>query len=71
MIPLKSTVDDALVGCDCVRRVFVFKRTNAEVNMQADRDVWLEDVGKVSVYIILQPVGCYTEVACLYSGTCI
>ena len=44
IIPLKQTVDDAVRGCDCVRRVFVAKRTGAEVNMEAGRDVWLEEV---------------------------
>ena len=44
VIPLKATVDDAVAGCDCVRRVFVAKRTGAQVNMQTGRDVWLEEV---------------------------
>ena len=44
VIPLKETVDDAVRGCDCVRRVFVAKRTGADVNMEAGRDVWLEEV---------------------------
>ena len=44
MIPLKGTVDDAVRGVAGVRRVFVAKRTGAEVKMQADRDVWLDEV---------------------------
>ena len=44
VIPLKQTVDDAVSTCDCVRRVFVAKRTGAQVNMVKDRDVWLEEV---------------------------
>ena len=44
VIPLKETVDSALEGCDYVRRVYVAKRTGAEVNMQAERDVWLDQV---------------------------
>ena len=43
-IPLKATVDEALEGCDCVRTVFVSKRTGANVNFTAGRDVVLEDV---------------------------
>lgn len=43
-IPLKATVDNAVEGVGNVRRVFVMKRTGAEVNMQAGRDVWLEEV---------------------------
>lgn len=44
VIPLKATVDTALEGCDCVRRVFVAERTGGKVNMMVDRDVWLEKV---------------------------
>ena len=47
VIPLKQTVDEALVGCDCVRRVFVAQRTGAKVNMEPDRDVSLEEVRQV------------------------
>ncbi len=43
-IPLKATVDDAVEGCDCVKKVFVSKRTGAAVPMY-DRDVPLEEVG--------------------------
>ena len=43
-IPLKSTVDEAVESCDCVRTVFVAKRTGAAVSMQEKRDVWLEEV---------------------------
>ena len=45
VIPLKATVDAAVEGVEGVRRVFVAKRTGAEVKMQAGRDVWLEEVG--------------------------
>lgn len=44
VIPLKATVDTAVEGVESVRRVFVAKRTGAEVNMQAGRDIWLEEV---------------------------
>ena len=44
IIPLKATVDNAVEGADGVRRVFVTKRTGAQVNMQTGRDVWLEEV---------------------------
>ncbi len=44
VIPLKKTVDEALKDCDCVRRVFVAKRTGAEVPFTEGRDVWLDDV---------------------------
>ncbi len=44
VIPLKQTVDDAVRGCDCVKRVFVAKRTGADVHMKEGQDVWLEEV---------------------------
>ena len=44
VIPLKATVDTALEGCECVRRVFVAERTGGKVDMKAGRDVWLEKV---------------------------
>ena len=37
-------MDEALEGCDCVRTVFVSTRTGAKVNLNAGRDVVLEDV---------------------------
>ena len=44
VIPLKATVDAAVEGVGGVRRVFVAKRTGAEVKMNTGRDVWLEEV---------------------------
>ena len=42
-IPLKSIVDEAVQDCECVRRVFVSRRTGADVPM-TQRDVDLEKV---------------------------
>lgn len=42
-IPLKSTIDDALVGIDFVKRVIVAIRTHTPVSMIKGRDVWWED----------------------------
>jgi acetyl-CoA synthetase len=41
-IDLKGIIDDALGNCPCVTSVLVTKRTNAEINMKADRDQWLQ-----------------------------
>ena len=41
-IPLKSTVDDALIGCPSVRRVIVMTRTRTPISMLKGRDVWWE-----------------------------
>ena len=42
-IPLKSIIDDALVGCKFVKRVIVCTRTRTPVSMIKGRDVWWED----------------------------
>jgi acetyl-CoA synthetase len=44
-IPMKSTVDEALQHCSCVKSVLVFKRTNETVTMQANRDYdWTTEI---------------------------
>ena len=43
VIPLKNTVDAALVNCPKVKRVFVSKRTGSLVNMR-DKDFNLDQV---------------------------
>jgi acetyl-CoA synthetase len=43
-IPLKALVDEALQGCDCVRKVIVFKRTDTPTEMLAGRDLWWHEV---------------------------
>jgi acetyl-CoA synthetase len=42
-IPLKSVVDDALVGNNSIQRVIVCMRTRTPVSMLKGRDVWWED----------------------------
>ncbi len=42
-IALKSVVDEALKTCPSVKKVIVTKRTNCEVIMQNERDVWWHD----------------------------
>ena len=42
-IPLKAVVDEAVQGCECVRKVFVSRRTGVDVPM-TDRDIQLEEV---------------------------
>src|SRR5699024_9772129 len=41
-IDLKGIVDDALESTPNVRTVLVAKRTNTEINMKSDRDLWIE-----------------------------
>ena len=42
-IPLKSVIDDALVGNKVVKKVIVYTRTRIPVSMIKGRDVWWED----------------------------
>lgn len=42
-IPLKSIIDDALVGNKLVKKVIVYTRTRIPVSMIKGRDVWWED----------------------------
>ncbi|MFD1143070.1 acetate--CoA ligase [Larkinella insperata] len=41
-IPMKETVDDALVQCPSVEKVIVLTRTRTPVSMIKGRDVWME-----------------------------
>ena len=43
IIPLKSVIDDALIGNKTVRKVIVFTRTRTPVSMIKGRDLWWED----------------------------
>lgn len=42
-IPLKSVIDDALIGNDVVKKVIVYTRTRVPVSMIKGRDVWWAD----------------------------
>ncbi len=43
IIPLKSVIDDALIGNKIVKKVIVFTRTRTPVSMIKGRDIWWED----------------------------
>ncbi len=42
-IPLKSVIDDALIGNRTIKKVIVYTRTRTPVSMIKGRDVWWED----------------------------
>ncbi len=42
-IPLKSVIDDALIGNKLVKKVIVYTRTRTPVSMIKGRDLWWED----------------------------
>ena len=43
VIPLKRTVDEAIMACPGVKTVFVAKRTGAKVPFYPPRDIWLDE----------------------------
>src|SRR5919199_2241934 len=43
-VPLKQTSDQAMAESPSVRKCVVFRRTDGEVEMQAERDVWWDDL---------------------------
>ena len=45
-VPLKSNVDEALVGCPNVKNTLVVKRTGGSIGWNSKRDVWYEDLVK-------------------------
>lgn len=48
-IPMKETVDDALIGCPTVEKVIVATRTRTPISMIKGRDYWWEEeIKKVS-----------------------
>jgi acetyl-CoA synthetase len=48
-IPLKNTIDDALINCPFVKKVIVLLRTHTPVSMIKDRDEWWdEEIQKVA-----------------------
>ena len=45
-VPLKSNVDEALLGCPDVKNTLVIKRTGGKINWKEGRDVWYENLVK-------------------------
>ena len=43
IIPLKSVIDDALIGNKIVKKIIVYTRTRTPVSMLKGRDIWWED----------------------------
>ena len=63
-IPLKSVIDDALIGNKTIKRVIVCTRTRTAVSMLKGRDVWWEDeIKKVETQALplLAPVAMNAE----------
>jgi acetyl-CoA synthetase len=43
LIPLKRTVDEAVMACPSVRKVFIARRTGNKIPFYPARDVWLDE----------------------------
>ena len=43
-VPLKSNVDEALLGCPDVKNTLVINRTGSKINWKEGRDVWYENL---------------------------
>jgi len=48
IIPLKKIVDEALQNCPNVKKCIVVKRTGNEVNWVNDRDVWYDEITRLT-----------------------
>jgi acetyl-CoA synthetase len=46
-IPMKETVDEALVTCPCVEKVIVASRTHTPVSMTKGRDIWWKEAEQI------------------------
>ncbi len=45
-IPLKETTDKALESCPNVKKCLIIKRTNTEIELKKERDIFFEDIVK-------------------------
>jgi acetyl-CoA synthetase len=69
VLPLKSTVDDALAKSPTVQRCVVLKRTDNEVNMTEGRDHWWHDlVDAASDDCPATPLDSETDLFILYTS---
>ncbi len=59
-IPMKETVDDALVSCPCVETVIVKKRTQTPISMVKGRDLWWEEE-EIQASDVCPPEAMYAE----------
>lgn len=68
-IPLKANVDRAVAHCPGVEKVLVIRRTGGDVQMKADRDVWLHDaLESVDDDCAPEPMGAEDPLFILYTS---
>jgi acetyl-CoA synthetase len=70
-VPLKATVDEALEKCPSVRKTVVLRRTGAEIQMKAGRDLWWqEEMERANAVCPAEPLDAEHPLYILYtSGT--
>ena len=69
VIPIKNVVDEALKTCPSIQKNIVLKRTGAEVQMQAERDVWWhEELLKVNALCAAETMESEDELFVLYTS---
>lgn len=68
-IPLKGIVDEALLGCPLIQRVFIQSRTKTKVPFHPTRDVWLhEALKKQRPYCPPEPMNSEDPLFILYTS---
>ncbi|GGH38048.1 acetate--CoA ligase [Dyadobacter endophyticus] len=69
VIPMKDTVDEALVQCSTVEKVIVLTRTRTPVHMLKGRDLWWEDeVKQVNSVCPAEPMDAEDMLFILYTS---
>ncbi|PCI94854.1 MAG: acetate--CoA ligase [Flavobacteriales bacterium] len=69
VIPIKKVVDEALENCPSIQKNIVLKRTGANIQMQAKRDVWWHDeIKKVDAICNAEEMDAEDELFILYTS---
>jgi acetyl-CoA synthetase len=72
-VPLKETIDDAMIGCPTVKKIIVATHTRTPVSMIKGRDLWWEDeIKKVETqgnpYVAPEPMNAEDLLFILYTS---
>jgi acetyl-CoA synthetase len=69
IVPLKRTVDEAVMACPCVERVLVVRRTGNKVPFYPQRDLWLDDAkAQERPYCPIEPMDSEDQLFLLYTS---
>jgi acetyl-CoA synthetase len=68
-IPMKDTVDDAVLGCDSIEKIIVMTRTRQPVSMIKGRDYWWEEeIKKVAIECPAEEIDAEDPLFILYTS---